>query len=388
MKQKYQLETITPVHIGSGEILNQIDGCYTNGRWYHIDLDKVLAHPSTDINALTSEMSHQDFRWQRYLSQRNLNPAELSAYSLLCQQSPETVEIREAITSVGKRPYIPGSTLKGALRTAFLSHLIDVDDTLFQDKLKHLVNLTKRFGRGNPRRETPAKQIEQGAFGKDPNHDLLRALQVSDTEPIGSDALEIGVAWTVTLNQNDQLVQKIDNGQEYKNYVQQFRAKQRLTFTLKIDELLFRNREKKQLGFSTQQTEMLTDIAEVCRTETQTLMESELNFFDDYNLTEIADLYDRLIRLNGTLPEGAFILQIGWGSGFHANTVTSAFTNADEASEELLSDLRERFKLGESRSQFGHYDYREFPKTRRILYRGQNPITPLGWIKISPIEDS
>ena len=50
-------------------------------------------------------------------------------------------------------------------------------------------------------------------------------------------------------------------------------------------------------------------------------------------------------------------------------------------------DLRERFKLGESRSQRDYYDKREFPKTRRILYRGQNPIAPLGWVKISPIED-
>ena len=49
MKQKYQLETLTPVHIGTGNTLNFMDGCYANGRWYHIDLDKVLEHPATDI---------------------------------------------------------------------------------------------------------------------------------------------------------------------------------------------------------------------------------------------------------------------------------------------------------------------------------------------------
>ena len=45
MKQQYQLQTVTPVHIGSGETLNHIDGYYANGRWYPIDLDKVLEHP-------------------------------------------------------------------------------------------------------------------------------------------------------------------------------------------------------------------------------------------------------------------------------------------------------------------------------------------------------
>ncbi|MDE0087838.1 MAG: type III-A CRISPR-associated RAMP protein Csm5 [Candidatus Poribacteria bacterium] len=387
MKQKYKLETITPVHIGSGETLNHIDGYYDNSRWYHIDLDKVLAHPNADINALTSEMSQRNFRWQNHLHQRNMNTADLSTYSILCAQNPETTDIREAIKSVGNRPYIPGSSIKGALRTAFLSHLIDENDTLFQNNLKYLVNLSEQHARRNPRKETPANKIERDAFGKDPNQDILRALQVSDTEPIDSNSLEIGVAWTVTLDQNNNLVQKIDNGQEYKNFVQQIQPKQTLTFNLKIDELLFREREKTVLDFNEQQQKMLTDIAEVCRSEANALMVSEQDFFDYYKFPNIPEVYDALIVQNTTLPEGAFFLQIGWGTGYHANTVTASFTNAAEAPEELLLNLQKRFRLGESRAQRGHYDEREFPKTRKIIYREQNPIAPLGWVKISPIEN-
>ena len=55
--------------------------------------------------------------------------------------------------------------------------------------------------------------------------------------------------------------------------------------------------------------------------------------------------------------------------------------------EDLWMDLRERFRLGQSHSQHDHYDERAFPKTRRILYRGHNPIYPLGWVKISPMEE-
>ena len=388
MKQKYKLETITPVHIGSGETMNQIDGYYANGRWSHIDLDKVLAHPNADINALTSEMSQRDFRWSDYFSRHNMDAAALSTYNILCAQSPETTDIREAIKAVGNRPYIPGSSIKGALRTAFLSNLIDEDDTLFQDNLEHLVNLSKQPARRNPRKETPANKIERDAFGKDPNHDLLRALQVSDTEQIDCNSLEIGMAWTITLDQSNKLVQKIDNGQEYKNFVQQIQPKQTLTFTLKIDELLFREREKTRLDFNEQQQRILTDMAEVCRSEANALMESEQDFFDYYKFPNIPEVYDALIDQNTTLPEGAFFLQIGWGTGYRANTVTSAFTESEEAPEELLLNLQKRFRLGESRGKRGQYDSREFPKTRRILYRGPNPIAPLGWVKISPIEDS
>ena len=386
MKQKYQLQTITPVHIGTGETLNFMDGCYTNGRWYHIDLDKVLAHPSTDLNALTSEMSQRGFRWERYLQQHNTDLSELSAYNLSCLQNPEDVEIREAIKTIGDRPYIPGSTLKGAIRTALLGEVLSESDDIYRESLSRLETLIDQGPRGNPRREQPAQRIENLAFGKDPNRDLLRALHVSDTMPVDSDTLEIGLAWTVTLDPNDRLVQKIDRGREYKNFVQHIQTGQRLTFTLKIDEILFREQEKTRLDFNPLQEKVLRDIAEVCRSATDALMRSEQDFFDYYHLPEIANIYDRLIVENNKLPEGEFLLQIGWGTGYRANTVASLYTEDEEPPIDWM-DLRERFRLGESRSQRGYYDEREFPKTRRISYRGQNPIAPLGWVKISPTED-
>ena len=386
MKQKYQLQTVTPVHIGSGETLSHIDGCYTNGRWYHIDLDKVLEHPSTDLNALTSDMAQRGFRWERYLRQHNTDLSELSAYNLSCPQSPEEVEIREAIKTVHNQPYIPGSTLKGAIRTALLGEMLLQNNEVFDKSNRRLINMIDQGPQGNPRREQPARQIESLAFGKDPNRDLLRALHVSDTMPLDSNSLEIGMAWTITLDQNDQLVQKRDRGQAYKNFVQQIQTEQRLTFTLKIDELLFREREKNRLSFNDLQEQMLRTIAQICRSLATEIMETELEFFDIYDLPQIANLYDELIRLNDDLPEDAFLLQIGWGTGYHANTVTGLFANSDP-SRAVWMDLRERFKLGESRSQRDYYDKREFPKTRRILYRGENPTVPLGWVKISPIED-
>jgi len=87
MKQKYKLETVTPVHIGTGETLNFMDGCYVNDRWYHIELDKVLAHPATDINGLTSEMSQRNFRWNDYFSRHKMNAADLSTYNKIGRAS-------------------------------------------------------------------------------------------------------------------------------------------------------------------------------------------------------------------------------------------------------------------------------------------------------------
>lgn len=387
MKQKYQLQTLTPVHIGSGETLNQIDGYYANGRWYRIDLDRVLRHPSTDLNALTSEMSQRGFRWTEHLSRQNMDPSELSAYSLACPQNPEEVEIREAIKTVDNRPYIPGSTLKGAIRTALLGDILSKNEKVFDENNQRFINIVDQAPRGNPRTEYPAQQIERSVLGKDPNHDLFRALHVSDTAPLESDALEIGTAWTVTLNSDDQLVRKIDRGRPYKNFVQQIRAEQRLTFTLKTDELLFREAEKKRLDFKDFQEQSLQTIAEACSSLASDILATELEFFDIYDLDEIAQFYMKLEDLNNDLENDAFLLQIGWGTGYHANTITGVFANIFNPHQEMWMKLRKRFQLGESRSRRGQYDKREFPKTRRVLYRGRNPISTLGWVKITPIND-
>ena len=389
MKQKYKLETITSVHIGSGDTLNHIDGYYANGRWHRIDLDKVLAHPNTDINALTSEMAERDFRWSNYFSRHNMNAAELSTYSLLCAQSPETTDIREAIKSVGNRPYIPGSSIKGAIRTMLLSHLIN-DSQDKQLKNQSSAHLNREIDKDPPprnRREYPAQQIERLAFGKDPNHDLLRALQISDTEPLESNALAIEMAWTVTLNQNNELVQKIDGNREYKNFVEVIQGGKSLTFTLKIDDWLFENLAYNKLGFNDTQYGAIQSIFDVCYGTNKNLINREMEFYNNNNFANIYNFYNGLNNTNESLANGVFMLQIGWGTGYHSNTVTSSFTQGNDAPVDLMA-LRERYRLGQNRSQQGVYDSREFPKTRRILYRGQNPVVPLGWVKISPIEDS
>ena len=212
-------------------------------------------------------------------------------------------------------------------------------------------------------------------------------MQISDTTPIESDALEIGTAWTVTLNSDDQLVQKVDRGRHYKNFVQQIPAGQRLTFTLKIDELLFREAEKNRLNFKDFQEQNLRSIAEACRSLSSDILTTELEFFDIYELDEVAQFYIKLEDSSKRSRKDTFLLQIGWGTGYHANTVTGVFANNFNPHQEMWMKLRKRFRLGESRSRRGQYDAREFPKTRRVLYRGRNPISTFGWVKVSPLND-
>ena len=380
---KYQIQTLTPVHVGTGDNLQHIDGCYANKKWHRIDLDKVFADPGTNLNALTSAMGKQGFRWTSHLQ----NPEAFATYSLPCSQPPEEVEIREAIKDINHRPYIPGSTIKGAIRTALLWDLINEDEAHFNNTLNTLERLADQEPQGNPRTARPADQIEKNMLGSDPNRDLLRALQVSDTAPIELSGLEIGTAWTVTLNSKGQLVQKREGNKEYKVFVEQIQTKQILTFSLKIDKWLLKEPASSELSFACSQKEAIRNIAAVCQWVADDLIRRELKFFNDDNFSEIANFYDVLLRLNEKLTEETFLLQIGWGTGYDSKTITPLFThdeNEAEAAQALLMDLRKRFRLGQSRSK-GTYDPREFPKTRRISYSNQGYVSPFGWVKISPI---
>ena len=367
---KYQLKTITPVHIGTGETLSQIDGFYDNGRWHRIDIDAVLAAvPESELNRLTIAMGQRDFQWGRYLPTNQPS----ASYTLPCAEDPRETEIRETIKNPFSRPMIPGSSIKGAIRTALLWDLIGDDNKEVQNDLKEqLQRRSNQNWAGQP--------IERQVLGKDPNHDLMRVVQVSDTAPIPIEALEMGVAWTVTLNRDGELVPKREGNREYKTFVEQIRAEQTFDFSIKIDKSLFRPREKGELGYSDRQEQVVCEeLAEVCNFVAKGLADAEAGFFADYNLDEIVNFYDALLKRLENLPDGAFVLPIGWGTGYRTKTVTELLTVDDDD----LMNLRKHYRLGESRSRRGDY-HPEFPKTRRILYNRQRPMSPLGWIQITP----
>ncbi len=375
---KYQLKTITPVHIGTGETLSQIDGFYDNGRWHRIDIDAVLAAiPESELNRLTVAMGGRDFQWRRYLPKNQPS----SRYTLPCPEDPRETEIRETIKHPSSRPMIPGSSIKGAIRTALLWGFMDDDNQEAQKAFEYSVNYLKGQLQRKPNRSWAGQDIERHVLGKDPNHDLMRAVQVSDTAPIPIEALEMGVAWTVTLNQRGELVQKREGGREYKNFVEQIRAKQSSDFSIKIDKSLFGQREKRELGYSDHQERVVCEeLADVCNFVTVELAKDEAEFYDYYGLPELASFYESLSNQIENLRDGAFILQIGWGTGYLPKTVTGLLTGDDN---DLMMRLRRHYRLGRSRSGRDYYD-EEFPKTRRVLYDRQSPKSPLGWVQITP----
>ncbi len=123
-KQNYRLEVLSPLHIGSGREYSALDGTYAQGRWYLIDINKVLSRSRVDPTNLANAMMQSGFSWFGWLQKHQIAPSEVASHSVACPVNPEQTRIRAFLRDAYGRPYIPGSTLKGAIRTAVLEELV------------------------------------------------------------------------------------------------------------------------------------------------------------------------------------------------------------------------------------------------------------------------
>lgn len=452
---RYRITCLSPVHIGTGQQLSKFDGAYHNGRWYAVDLDKVFAR-GIDGNELAQAMSASGFSWAEWLRGRSIPADEVSLYSLPCPQDPREVYIREGMKDVYLQPYIPGSTLKGAIRTAILWHLLRRDQQAKDFTRRYLLLATfagnirkalRDIARGNRdaeqhpdnhrraiqqalkiedraeleaslrvlyealgknlqqaqqgdrrqrlgmreleslggKREWVGQPIERKVLGRDPNHDLMRAVQVGDSESVSLEQMEVGLVWTYTLR-NRQLVPKKEPEGEYKAFAEWLREGTALQVVIRLDATLFTEQTNEVLRFRGAKEQAVRQLPQICNEYATSLLRRQKEFVQKYQMPVLRDFYAGLEQRLQGLPEGAFLLNIGWGGGWEAKTV-------GDIVKELLQDdqydafdaLRERYNLGAApRAKSINHDL-PFPHTRLVAYREGAPAYPLGWVLLEPL---
>lgn len=441
-RMSYTIHCLSPVHVGTGRQFTKFDGVYHERRWYMIDLDRVLMR-GVDANALARDMSERAFTWSAWLQERAIAPSDVSAYDLPCPQDPEETPIREAVKDVYGKPYLPGSSIKGAIRTAILWHLLrgdverldcvrryvqlclkameiferlserrafdrpeehraalaeifrvrDDEAAALQRTLYRALNVDERrlanewsmfrqrLQRLGRSREWLAQPLERALLGRDPNHDLLRALQVSDTLPVGLDRLAVGLVWTYT-QRGARLVEKREEDGEYKVFAEWLAPETTLEFELRTDDFLFTDIAEAELHFRGEKEEALRQLARTCNDYARAVISTERTFFDEGGLRSLADFYAELEAMLDDLAEGAFLLNLGWGGGWEMKTVGDLLRRT--LSPEEFVQLRRQYQLGEDPKTHRIDPEALFPHTRRIAYEGGAPMYPLGWVRVEP----
>ncbi|RKY70254.1 MAG: type III-A CRISPR-associated RAMP protein Csm5 [Candidatus Latescibacterota bacterium] len=366
---RYKLKVLSPVHIGTGTRLSSLDGAYFRGRWYRISLDKVL-RAVPDQALLSDALGSRDFSWETWL-RGNLPGApleDLSSYSLKSPALEGRYELREAVKTSALKPYIPGSSVKGAIRTALLWRMAKDDPSKLISSLRV---------RGSDRRERADDTVEAAFLGGDPHYDILRALRVRDSSCEELERMEVGLVWVYTLR-DGRLERKVEEGREHKTFVEWLTDDAELEMDISVDEDLLSSPLGERLGFAGR-AELVRGFAEVCNDYAREIISRELEFYSSYGgeeLRPIAAFYQEL-----EVPEDGFLLNIGWGGGWETKTLGGLLEEV--LGEDGFRKLRTKYSLGRN-PRTGRIDLdAPFPKTRRIAYDLRGPYWPLGWVRLS-----
>ena len=129
-RRRYRITALSPLHIGSGDLLYvSTDYVQLEQRLFVFDQKRLvgLLKERGILTTFVSEMAQKgrSFNIKDFLRRFNLDRNEVlekvSSYQIEVKGSPR--EFRPFIKTQGK-PYIPGSSVKGALRVALLYNIL------------------------------------------------------------------------------------------------------------------------------------------------------------------------------------------------------------------------------------------------------------------------
>ncbi|MDO9539323.1 MAG: type III-A CRISPR-associated RAMP protein Csm5 [Methanocalculus sp.] len=176
---KLELRTITPVHIGTGEKFGGAEIFSTKGGFFRTSIsDIVRGLEGRAYEELLSDLEEPGFQLSAFLKRHpEVKPKE--RYFLKSAVVTSPVEVRECIKTGFDLPYIPGSSLKGAIRSALIWQACKNDLKFPPDSLRQSRPNKKWVGS-----DLFNEMMNLRRNKYDPKYDLLRFLEVSDFMPL------------------------------------------------------------------------------------------------------------------------------------------------------------------------------------------------------------
>ena len=381
-----KIKTLTPVHIGSGrDLMRNTEFLFNDNKVGIVDDKKVVDIIGVEnIDKWVSIINKGESLWD-YLKQRKVDVSLedvsnriMSVYgsNILQKQS-----LKEQLHSAKLLPMIPGSSIKGAIRTAVISWLVNRNS----EKVKSIIDKNKRFFKSKKNNwEWNLRDFQQtetsilndllsGSFKMDANKNTFRFLQVSDfTFNYNTIASNMQVVnfyrnkWDIKRG-SDQLTEMIAPSAEAEGRI------------LINNTLLKSNIDKKEIRSEVEFLSSVSTLFNIVNEHTKNLVKREIEMWKEDNLqvheilgTYIDKLSDILQEIN-SISENDAILRIGGGSGWDSITGAWAKTNTelfDEHEYDILVNL-----LNKGR------DVVYYPKTRKMDEDGDM----LGFVRLTII---
>ncbi len=370
----YRVQVLSPVHIGSGQTLGLHDIAVIDGRLWRFDVEKLAEHLARDLQTLDRYVTGGAAalaEWPETLRQacaRYVQP----------WTGPPPREVREHIADALGRFYIPGTTLKGAIRTAILWAYHDgLSPEAKARQVDRIGQVRERNRAGEP--------WQRVVFGQDPNHDILRGLRVTDSSPVPLSRSAVAEVRVAVEEPSGQLTWFVRPGCHKENmaealplWVEVIPGNVEVTVTVEVDRFLTENatltgraasfNPAQELGFE-RKRRFLDTWVQRCNRMADRIARREQEWAARLGLDTYRKFYDWLLQDMEAHPDAVY-LQLGWGVGWHGKT----------AVEPLGTDAVEKARRVYGLGRQGY----PFPKTRRILFRQGRPYVPLGWVRLVP----
>lgn len=357
-----RLSLLTPLHIGSGEtLLSGFDYAVHDQKTWVLDADRFADH------VLGADETRFDKLLQGIPPANLLQPSDFQQTHLfryimpgVPHRSDTGAEIKAHIKTVFNRPYLPGSSLKGALRTLLFRQAFRLGG---QQLRPQDLGRSRSWAAQGLEHELLSTAVRRGDA---PNYSLLRALQVADSDPVGAETLLLAKARVFGHHKTGAPIN-----------LECLRPDTELTATLTIDNYLFDDAQAaKKLNFASRR-EWLQSLADLANEQARRRIQQEINFYRQRGANQAGSFYQALHGLLKQPAPGQFVIQVGWGGGWDSKTLSYLLPDKTrDAVVEQYRLARNYFKAGET----------PFPRTRRAVGRGQGeqiePLRPFGWLLV------
>ncbi len=354
-----QIEVLSPVHVGDGqELLRDIDYVVHGGRTYVVHQEKLLEQFLSDDDKFDDKLLGQPI--SQLLQHHDYENPELFRYIL--PGKPKNRPIRSHVKTVYNQPYIPGSTIKGLLRTMYIWGRLTA---------KRQAPDVDRLSRS---RSWAAQPIERDIMGRNPNEDVFRAIHISDSEIVSDNPLQHLAVHSVNIYPTGQGRQRgvVVDVEALKPYTV-------LEARMSIEEYGFTNVQAQQrLGHWKSHRKRIERIAQYGQAFAGIRLADEWEYLQGREGAGVLrSFYKELIDIHNGLGANQFLAQIGWGAGWSSKTLNDLLTT----DKKVFARLVHNYRLTRNARNFKPGTL--FPKSRHVVEQNARPVRPMGWVKVT-----
>lgn len=365
-KKVFRLKTLTPVHITDGYEGDIIPSEYViseSGQLHKINLSMLIEKlPEDSLSALTDLMDKEDFVGIRSFIQStwknlpaiftdcieySMNAGDVKSYYDNLQN--ENVESQLLVTPFirsTRKIFIPGSSVKGALRTAYISEL---HESIYKPVNKRNIHEINKDALELEEDSLRYCDIEDGKRKVKITKDPFKILKISDS-PILSVKGVVKKVEVITRDKYGKF--NADNMKDLKIFAEFIDSGVEIDIEVRLDSRYFSVPNGLGRTFS------FEDIRDSCKAfYKRVLIHERDKFFKEFDKqiknSKVSELYDEFLRLNEE-PD-SFMIRIGKHSGRNSMSLNLINKKGIE------------------------------PKSRKLILK-DGKYFPMGWIKVSVSE--